>query len=96
MKAVSHVPATEVVAHRIFWSVPVAGLLLVVLRRTADLKAAFRSWRTLAMAAVTASLINRQLGYLYLGDRRRSGDRDRARLLHQSAGQRRPRRRAAR
>src|SRR5262249_54040444 len=57
MKAVAHIPATEVVAHRIFWSVPVAGLILIALRRTADLKAAFRSPRTLVMAALTASLI---------------------------------------
>lgn len=57
MKAVAHIPAVEVVAHRIVWSVPVAGLVLLLLGRTADLKAAFRSPRTLVMAAVTASLI---------------------------------------
>jgi len=57
MKAVAHVPATEIVAHRIVWSVPVAGLILVALRRTADLKSAFRSPRTLLMATITASLV---------------------------------------
>jgi chloramphenicol-sensitive protein RarD len=57
MKAVAHIPAAEVVAHRIVWSVPVAGLILIALGRTADLKAAFRSPRTLVMAAVTATLI---------------------------------------
>ncbi|BCH25858.1 EamA family transporter RarD [Mesorhizobium sp. L-8-3] len=57
MKAVAHIPATEVVAHRIIWSVPIAGLVLLLLGRTADLKAALRSGRTLLMAAVTASLI---------------------------------------
>ena len=40
MKAVAHIPATEVVAHRIIWSVPIAGLVLLLLGRTADLKAA--------------------------------------------------------
>lgn len=57
LKALDHVPPAEVVAHRILWSVPVAGGLLILLRRTADLRAALRSPRTLAMAAVTAALI---------------------------------------
>ena len=50
MKAVAHVPAAEVVAHRIIWSVPIAGVLLVLIGRTADIKVALRSPRTLAMA----------------------------------------------
>src|SRR5262249_22544743 len=41
----------------IVWSVPLAGLILLALGRTADLKAAFRSPRTLLMAAFTACLI---------------------------------------
>jgi chloramphenicol-sensitive protein RarD len=57
MKAVSHVPAAEVLAHRIIWSVPIAALVIYLLGRTADLKAAFRSPRTLAMGLVTALLI---------------------------------------
>ena len=57
MKAVAHIPAAEVVAHRIIWSVPVAGLVLVWLGRTADIKAALRSPRMLAMATLTAVLI---------------------------------------
>lgn len=57
MKALVHIPADEILAHRIIWSVPVAGLILVVLGRTADLKAAFRSPHTLVMAAVTACLV---------------------------------------
>lgn len=58
MKAVAHIPAWEVVAHRIIWSIPVAGLILVLMRRTDDLRAAFRSPRTLAYAALTATLIS--------------------------------------
>ena len=54
MKAVAHIPAPEVVAHRIIWSVPLAGLVLVWLGRTADIKAALRSPRMLAMATLTA------------------------------------------
>ena len=57
MKLVAHVPAPEVVAHRIVWSIPVAGVVLLLLGRTADLKAALRSPRTLLMAMITAALI---------------------------------------
>jgi chloramphenicol-sensitive protein RarD len=57
MKAVAHIPASEVVAHRIIWSVPLAGLVLVWLGRTADIKAALRSPRMLGMATLTAVLI---------------------------------------
>ncbi len=58
LKAVSHIPAAEVVSHRVIWSVPLAGALLIVLRRTDDLRAALRSPRTLLMACITAALIS--------------------------------------
>ena len=58
MKALAHIPAAEVVAHRVIWSVPVAALVLVVMRRTQDLKAALLSPRTPLMGAVTATLIS--------------------------------------
>jgi len=58
MKAVAHIPAAEVVAHRVIWAVPIAGLLLIILRRTDDLLAALRSPKTLLMACVTAALIS--------------------------------------
>ena len=57
MKAVSHVGPVEIVAHRIIWSVPVAGLLLIVLGRTRDLKAALRNPGMFGMACLTAALI---------------------------------------
>lgn len=57
MKAVAHIPASEVVAHRIVWSVPLAGLVLVWLGRTNDIKVALRSPRMLGMATLTALLI---------------------------------------
>ncbi|ASY62225.1 protein rarD [Sinorhizobium sojae CCBAU 05684] len=57
MKAVAHIPAPEVVAHRIVWSVPLAGLVLVWLGRTQELKAALSSPRMLKMATLTAALI---------------------------------------
>ncbi|MFQ6753621.1 EamA family transporter RarD [Cereibacter sphaeroides] len=58
MKALSHIPAYEVVAHRVIWSVPVALAVLVALGRTQDLRAALRSPRMLLMAAATAALIS--------------------------------------
>jgi chloramphenicol-sensitive protein RarD len=58
MKAMAHITPAEVIAHRILWSVPVAGLLLLVIRQTDDLKKAIRNPRMLGMAAVTATLIS--------------------------------------
>ena len=57
MKAISHIPAPEIIAHRIIWSIPVAGVVLIATGRTVDLKVALKSPRTLAMAALTASII---------------------------------------
>jgi chloramphenicol-sensitive protein RarD len=58
MKAVSHIPAIEVVAHRIIWSVPLAGAILLWLGRTADLKRAVQSPRMLLQAALCAAIIS--------------------------------------
>ncbi|WP_187970342.1 EamA family transporter RarD [Aquibium microcysteis] len=58
LKAVSHLPALEVVAHRVLWSIPIAGAVLVATGRTGDLKAALRSPRTVALASLTAGLIS--------------------------------------
>lgn len=57
MKMLSHLGPAEVVAHRIIWSVPIAAILLIALRRTGDLMAALRNPRMLAMGCVTAALI---------------------------------------
>jgi chloramphenicol-sensitive protein RarD len=62
MKAVEQMPAADVVAHRIVWSVPIAGAILYFLGRTADVRLALRSPRTLGMAAVTACLITLNWG----------------------------------
>jgi len=58
LKAVDHIPAVEVIAHRILWSVPIAGLVLILLRRTSDLRAALASPRMIGMAALTAAMIS--------------------------------------
>ncbi|WP_299861478.1 EamA family transporter RarD [uncultured Hoeflea sp.] len=57
MKAVAHIPAIEVVAHRVIWSVPIAGLVLIWLGRTRDIRLALGSPRTMVMALLTAALI---------------------------------------
>ncbi|HMO09121.1 MAG TPA: EamA family transporter RarD [Paracoccaceae bacterium] len=58
LKLMVHIPPAEVIAHRILWSVPIAGVVLVLIRRTADLRRAMTDPRTLAMAAVTATLLS--------------------------------------
>ncbi len=58
MKALAHVPPIEIVAHRILWSIPIAALILVVMRRTQDLVTALRSPRMLVMGAITAALVS--------------------------------------
>ena len=57
MKAMAHISPAEVIAHRVIWSIPIAGAVLWVTGRSADLLAAIRSPRMLGMAALTASLI---------------------------------------
>ncbi|MEM9124595.1 MAG: EamA family transporter RarD [Pseudomonadota bacterium] len=58
MKAMSHIGPIEIVSHRVIWSVPVAGLLLIALGRTADIKAALKTPKMLVMAGLTAALIS--------------------------------------
>ncbi len=62
MKLLAHIPPAEVVTHRVLWSVPIAGALLLLLRRVDDLLAALRSPRTLMMGCVTAALISLNWG----------------------------------
>ena len=57
MKAVAHISPAEIIAHRVIWSLPVAGAVLVWLGRTADILPALRNPRMLAMAGCTAALI---------------------------------------
>lgn len=58
MKLMSHIPAAEIVAHRVLWSLPIAAAVLIVLRRTDALREALRSPRMLGMGCVTAALIS--------------------------------------
>lgn len=62
MKLVAHISPAEVVVHRILWSLPIAGLLLIALRRTKDLITALRTPRSLMMGMVTATLVSLNWG----------------------------------
>ncbi len=62
MKLVAHIPPAEVVAHRVLWSLPLAGLLLIILGRTKELLQALHTPRSLMMGAVTAGLISLNWG----------------------------------
>lgn len=57
LKMLEHLGPMEVVSHRIVWSVPIAGMVLILLGRTGDLLTALRTPRMLGMAFVTAALI---------------------------------------
>lgn len=56
-KSLVTVPALQVVAHRIAWSVLFLGLLIVVRGRMADVRAALKDRRSLVILMVTALLI---------------------------------------
>lgn len=56
LKLLSGVPAVQVLAHRVLWSLLLLGLIVVLLRRVAGIRAAARG-RTLALLAGSATLI---------------------------------------
>ncbi len=58
MKALSHVSPAEVVVHRVLWSVPVAGAVLIAMGRTRELREALGNPKMLMQATVTAALIS--------------------------------------
>jgi chloramphenicol-sensitive protein RarD len=58
MKALAHLPATEIIAHRIIWSLPIAAAVMAWQGRAAEVGAALRQPRLVAMAALTAMLIS--------------------------------------
>lgn len=58
MKAVAHISPAEVIAHRVIWSVPIAGVILLYRGRLGDVWTALRTPRFLAMGAATAALIS--------------------------------------
>ena len=57
-KLVSHVPALEVVAHRVIWSLLLVGLLVLLARRGRALLDALRDRRTLLLLALSTLIIS--------------------------------------
>lgn len=58
MKWLAHIPAWEVVPHRIIWSLPFALAVVWWQGGMTSLGTAFKTPRTLAMAALTATLVS--------------------------------------
>jgi chloramphenicol-sensitive protein RarD len=56
--ALGHIPPVEVIAHRVIWSLPIAGLVLLATGRGPALLAAIRAPRVIGMAVVTAALVS--------------------------------------
>lgn len=58
MKMLSHIPAWEILPHRILWSLPIAGFVMWWNGFGADIAKALRNPRTLALALVTSLLVS--------------------------------------
>lgn len=58
MKAVAHILPTEVIAHRVVWSLPIAALVLWFRGELGGIFALLKQPRMLAMGAATAALIS--------------------------------------
>lgn len=61
MKALSHVPAAEVVAHRVIWSVPVAMIVLVALLGE---KLTQRQWIAILLTVLAVAILTYEVGSL--------------------------------
>ncbi|MCO6050698.1 EamA family transporter RarD [Mesorhizobium sp. RP14(2022)] len=57
LKAVGHIPIFEVVAHRILWSLPIAGLVVILTGRTKELREALISPRMIGMGMLMAGFL---------------------------------------
>jgi chloramphenicol-sensitive protein RarD len=58
MKLMSHIPAVEIVPHRILWSVPVCAVIVWWSGLWGKFRDALRNPRTLLLAALTAALVS--------------------------------------
>lgn len=56
-KVVETVPASEVLAHRIVWAVPVGLAVVLARRQWPEVALGLRTWRVLGMLSLTAALI---------------------------------------
>ena len=62
-KLLGHINPVEVTVHRGFWSLPVAGLVLVALGRTSDIGRALTNPKIMALLVVTAGLLTINWGF---------------------------------
>ena len=58
MRQMVHIPPTEVIAHRVLWSLPIAGAVLAARGGMGTITATLRQPRLVAMAGLTALLIS--------------------------------------
>lgn len=58
MKALAHIPPPEVIAHRVIWSVPIAGAVLLWRGELSGLASVLKQPRNLLMGMATALLIS--------------------------------------
>lgn len=66
LKLVSHIPALEIVAHRVLWSLPIAAAVLLLRGRMGEIWGMLRDPRKLSMGLLTASLVSvNWLVYVY-------------------------------
>lgn len=63
----SHVNAVEIVAHRAFWAVPFAGIIMVWMGRTGDLVRVVRSPRLIATLCLSTSMVTISWGFFVWG-----------------------------
>ncbi len=61
-KLLGHISALEIVAHRAFWSVPLAIVALLVMRRLAEVGGIFRNPSLLLRLALSAALVGSNWG----------------------------------
>lgn len=58
MREMAHIPATEIIAHRVLWSLPIAAAVLAVKGGLGTVVGTLRQPRLVRMAALTAVLIS--------------------------------------
>jgi len=58
MREMAHIPATEIIAHRVLWSLPIAAAVLAVKGGLGTVVNTLRQPRLVRMAALTAVLIS--------------------------------------
>lgn len=62
MKMLDHISAIEVVAHRAFWSLPIAGVLLFFLGRTNDILPTLKDPKKMGILFITAAIVSLNWG----------------------------------